>query len=243
VTNTVNKMNQVRFFRFAWMLPLAQLLIALALWAYEPFQLVNEETKALNASLTKNNLPPLTEPPRLGSQSALFRPPLAGRILYVINLPARVLSDFLSTHIHRSPLWGMTWPRGDDPWNPKPGTTVYIFGLRELFFFLGVVLLWLYAAHKIDRFIAKRQSTLATKRRLWMGIELGAVLSIAVWLLVDCLKIIAHEDCCPHERQVALFGLFWPVALFIYGAVILGNGFRLHRWQKRERERNSDQNS
>jgi hypothetical protein len=228
-STTMNKTSHVRFFRFALILPVAQLFLALALWVYEPFQLMKEETKALNASLAAKNLPP-----RLGIQNELFRPSLAGRVLYVMNLPARRVSDFIAVHIHRSTIWGVTWPPGDDPWYPKPGTTIYFIGLSEAIFFLGVILLWLYVGNKIDRFITKQPPTIATKKA-GVLIEIAAVLGMAVWLLVDCLKIIAHEECCPRERQIALFGLVWPMALFIYGAIILRSGLRLHRWQRLER--------
>src|SRR6266704_4192980 len=127
----MNKINHVQFFRFAVVLPVAQLFLALAFWAYEPFQLVKEETKALDAVQAERHLPPIAWPPRLGSQSELFRPPLVGKIRYVVNLPARYVSALLSNHINKSPMWGMTWPLGDDPSYPKPGTTVYQIGLEE----------------------------------------------------------------------------------------------------------------
>jgi hypothetical protein len=221
--------HRTRYFRFALILPIAQLLIALVLWVGEPFQLVRDETKALNAAMAERHMPPLSQPPRLGSQSIFFRPSLAGRVLYVVNLPARHVADILSRPIHNGPVWGFTWPLGDDPWYPKPGTIVYQVGSREIIFFLGVILLWFYVGNKIDRFMANRNSTIATKHRVWIVIELGALLAVAASLLINCVAIIAHEQCCPQERKIAIFGLVWPLVFFLYCAANMKDAFRMKK--------------
>jgi hypothetical protein len=221
--------HRIRYFQFSLILSVAQLLFAVALWVDEPFQLVRDETKALNATMAEQHMPPLSQPPRLGGQSILFRPSLAGRILYVVNLPPRRLAEVLSRPIHSGPVWGFTWPLGDDPWYPKSGTVVYQVGSEEIIFFLGVILLWFYVGNKIDRFMSNRKPMIATKHQLWRFIELGALLAIGASLLINCVAIIAHEQCCPQERKIAILGLVWPLALFLYCAANMKSVFRMKK--------------
>jgi hypothetical protein len=90
-----------------------------------------------------------------------------------------------------------------------------------------VILLWFYVGNKIDRFITNQNSIIAERHRLWIVVELGALLAVAASLLVNCMAIISHEQCCPKERKIAIFGLVWPLVFFLYCAANMKNVFRM----------------
>jgi hypothetical protein len=90
-----------------------------------------------------------------------------------------------------------------------------------------VILLWFYVGNKIDSFMSNRKSMIATKHRVWMFVELGALLAIAASLLINCVVLIAHEQCCPQERKIAIFGLVWPLVFFLYCAANVKSVFRV----------------
>jgi hypothetical protein len=229
----MNQTKSIRLFRWALILPIMQLLIAIALWVYEPFEFHRVIIHEANAFRAMHNMPALKLPSEESHPDvqirSLYYPPLAGRVRQVINLPARLLSDFLRAQVRTSPALGITWPLGDDPWYPRDGTTVYYFGLQEAAFFAGVVLLWLYIGIKIDRFIRNRQFV---TRRIFLPsliFELVIALLLALWLLLDCLRVIKGDQCCPPERQIAFFGLVWPLALLVYVILVLRNLFRVRK--------------
>ena len=191
-----------------------QIVIAIALWLYMPLEFRRE-------MMNRMNLPPsslgqsLNLPPEILSR---YYPPVAGRTLYVINLPATVLSNAVGSHIYGpTPAWEFKWPR-----NSAHGI-VYVFGVREVLFLIGIVLLWLWSGHAIDNLIRKRKTAVYYHSAISRIVERVVVFGTAAFLLVASVVCILDNKCPEPEQQIAAFGLIWPILLFI---------FLIASWQK-----------
>jgi hypothetical protein len=73
-----------------------------------------------------------------------------------------------------------------------------------MLFFVLVILLWYWVGSRIDE-PSKRGKK-----------ELIAVAISAVLLLAECGALIWGERIPPHYRQIGMFGLIWPIFLFLY---------------------------
>jgi hypothetical protein len=185
-------------------LPLAQLLLAVCLWLYIPFQFNRQMISVMGLK------PEQVVGRSLGLSSEtieLHFPPPAGRLLYAMNFPAYILSNWVQDLIEwrTTPALQFSW---QDSTTRLP-MTLYNFGLRELTFFLGVCGLWFWVGASIDRF-APRYDTHHRWKRL---AEMAAVLIVGVILLWKCAVGLRSGN--PPMHTIAAFGLIWPLVFFM----------------------------
>ncbi|HEV7520947.1 MAG TPA: hypothetical protein VGP89_07590 [Candidatus Angelobacter sp.] len=175
--------------RLKFVLPLLQFLFALGLWLYMPSQLETEVVRAMK-------LPPGTPgqhsaglPPEV---RALFYPPPAGRVLYAVNLPAILLSSQLASHLNGStPAWEFT-PLAQDA---KSQPARYVVGIREIIFFAGVILIWLWVGSKIDEYILIRRGITIRRSRRLKATEMVVVVGMIAFLFVVCFICLQPANC------------------------------------------------
>lgn len=206
--------------RWKLILPLLQFIFALMLWLYLPFQFESQITRAMKPSQTSSRQSSSGLAPEV---RALFYPPPAGRVLYAINLPASLLSDQIESRANGSPpAWEFRFPANDG----KTLGLMYVVGIREILFFIGIILLWSWVGSKVDEYILARRGITIQRLRGLKIIEMVITAGLAAFLLVACFICIQPAKCFPPERQIMSFGLIWPVLLLAYFIFSLRQEFR-----------------
>jgi hypothetical protein len=187
--------------RWRLVLPIVQLILTFACWFYEPIQYRKIAVLGHNQD-------------RWGYLGQSYPAPV-GRFSYIDNFPAYIYADAMSNLLYSRgmsfPAWRYEWHGG----NEHAGFT-YTVGLNEDIFFLGGFFLWYWVGGKIDGFIQKPHIGGRPKRRVWQVIEMLVVLGTGAYLLFVCIIVLATPKISHPYRQIATFGLIWPVALLAY---------------------------
>jgi hypothetical protein len=208
-------------------LPLIQVMVGLSLWLYMPVQF-RKEILELQHRPTEH--PFRYEISSLAPEEKNYLyPPLSGRALYVVNLPA----DFVRRRIidpiiaHRADLMqngGPTWDFAlpiEDPKALEPKKILYSIKEGDIAFFLGVILVWYWAGSRIDEYSRAGGGIHRHRRKASRITELVLVGMTCLLLLADCITLIEYspilyDKVLPSNRLIGECGLIWPVALLIY---------------------------
>ena len=181
----------MRRVRWKWFLPLAQLLLALAAYVYEPRQ--------FKAILVKDGV--------MGDNNVLeyskqHDPAPVQRISLGINFPALAL-DY--------PLWhnsNQLWSYSDGP------NAIFIeITTRGIGFFIGIAVFWYWVGKKLDECRGNR--TIARSRRTRIAwLSCGLVFGILTGACAA--KILVLDWYFLPERQIGFAGIAWSLALIAY---------------------------
>lgn len=181
-------MNALKRIRWIVVLPLLQIVLAAALYVYEPYQ-YRKGVRATGGSTVEYFVQNYPAP--------------AQRISNAINFPVLLFSTGVV-------LPDALTPR-DRPlfkWEVDGGGAWFTPG--DVLFFLGVGILWLWVGAKIDTRLRHSLSRLPRILRI-AGAALGSVFAC----IVGYAAVMAFRSARPF-RQIAPFGLAWCLILLVY---------------------------
>ncbi len=147
----------------------------------------------------------------------LYDPPIAGKALEIINLPAYFGSGWIQTRLEwtKTPAFQFTIEDRD-----RHVPMLYTVGVREITFAFGICVFWAWIGRIIERGRKPPFEGLGPHSRSLRLIEMIIVTTLAIVLLHGCARCIPSSLCPPPQRQVALVGLVWPVVLLVYLAFL-----------------------
>jgi hypothetical protein len=200
-------------FRWKFLLPVFQSVLAIALWLYIPVQYRKEVLHLLHK--------PADYPFRFRIYGPREFPPSCEQALYVINFPAfalsRTLINPLLYHLEYSRQaglgeWEFTLPISDPEALP-PRRIFYGVEVEDLIFLGLIALLWFWVGGKIDVGLRRRAGTYKPRRRVYCVLELVVLSAI---LLHSAAFACWHAARVGWFQHVGIGGLMWPVALLAY---------------------------
>jgi hypothetical protein len=179
--------------RWRWVLPIAQLILAIALWACAPYQYL--------AGLSDIHAKHPNEDIQLGTEFYLHNwPTSAEQVVLAMNFPAAVLAGPLNRLLPQ-PLYA--------------GEIVKLT-VRDVAFFFWIVVLWAWIGAKVDNGDASAHRDSRDPNAL---LRFGRHVCALVFALI--LGAIATEELLtmwprPATSAVAACGLLWAIGLGIY---------------------------
>jgi hypothetical protein len=199
----------MRNIRWKFALPILQLIIAICVWLYIPFQFDREMRGRMGI------LPEQTPGRILGLSAQAFDfyfPPLAGRVLYAINFPAYEISNELQRFdlLRSAPNLRFTI---EDKQTELP--VRYILGIRELTFFAGVFLLWLWVGFEIDVFQQKGRHKGRPRASALQFVQPVIIFAVGTLLTIRSVRCLEHPNCAVPQRIIVAVGLIWPAISFM----------------------------
>jgi hypothetical protein len=197
--------------RWTFLLPLLQVIIAVSLWLYTPFDAVRTVERAF--SLPRGAGIELSP-----EQVDLYDPPPMARVSYVTNFPGYVLSSLVANLFQARTMPARLFFIQD---HGRNRTYEYSIDVRSASFFVFVCLLWAWVGSKLDLLIPRyRQQASPNIGDLHpnaLGLsELAALSGLSAVLVWESFRVIIPHNCTPPDRQIYGLGLIWPAVFVAY---------------------------
>lgn len=220
--------------QWKFILPTINVVAAVCMWLYIPFQFEKESTRVFNVERARHGKPAKApfggHPAMVPEMFDMYFPPPIGRVLYSSNLPAYVLSNkaVLLAHYRPIPGWRFIWSvRGRN--GVTLGEVTYDVSIGEVTFVVVLLFVWYWVGSKIDTFTRHGEATTRTKRKRFHIAEMPIALGLGVLLFRECLHFLLAPGCSPPERQIMTFGLIWPILFLGYFCYMLFDRLRTSR--------------
>ena len=151
-----------------------------------------------------------------------------------LNLPAYLLDTSVATTgwNTRLPYWRFSLP---NPGEYGPRRFVHGWGLTELLYFGGIMVIWYWVGTRIEELVDRRRGVIKPRRKAVTIFEMVVALASALYLFRACLEAILlyseFSGRVPVDyidlsirwgRQAMIIGLLWPAGLLAHFF------FRLH---------------